>query len=108
MKGPLVPSEILSSEMGLVFAVIAGILFGFFLERAGFGSPKKLTAIFYFQDFAVLRVMFTAVVVAMIGLLFLGGIGQIDLGSLAIPPTYLWPQALGGLLIGLGFVVGGY
>ncbi len=108
MKGPLIPNEVLSPELGLVFAVVAGVLFGFFLERAGFGSPKKLTAIFYLQDFAVLRVMFTAVVVAMVGLLFLGGIGRIDLESLAIPATYLWPQALGGLLIGIGFVVGGY
>lgn len=98
----------MKGEMGLVFAVVAGILFGFFLERAGFGSPKKLTAMFYFQDFAVLRVMFTAVVVAMVGLLLLGGLGLINFGGLAIPATYLWPQALGGLLIGLGFVVGGY
>jgi len=108
MKGPLVPNELLSSEMGLVFAVVAGILFGFFLERAGFGSPKKLTAMFYFQDFAVLRVMFTAVEVAMAGLLLLEGMGLIDLRGVAIPGSYIWPQALGGLLIGLGFVVGGY
>jgi hypothetical protein len=44
----------------------------------------------------------------MAGLLLLGGIGQIDLEMLAIPDTYLWPQALGGLVIGLGFAVGGY
>jgi len=108
MKAPLVPHEMLGPELGLVVAAFSGILFGFFLERAGFGSPRKLTAIFYFQDFAVLRVMFTAVVVAMAGLLILGGVGQIDLELLAIPDTYLWPQALGGLLIGLGFAVGGY
>jgi len=108
MKGPLIPNEIWTPEMGLVFALVAGLLFGFFLERAGFGSARKLTAMFYFQDFAVLRVMFTAVVVAMVGLLLLGGVGQIDLSIVAIPATYLWPQALGGLLIGLGFVIGGY
>ena len=108
MKGPLVPNEILTLDMGLVFALVAGLLFGFFLERAGFGSARKLTAIFYFQDFAVLRVMFTAVVVGAIGLLLLESVGQIDLNMLAIPSTYLWPQALGGLLIGLGFVIGGY
>lgn len=108
MNGPLVPNEILGPELGLVVAAVSGILFGFFLERAGFGSPRKLTAMFYLQDFAVLRVMFTAVVVAMAGLLVLGGIGQIDLELLAIPDTYLWPQALGGLLLGIGFAVGGY
>ena len=108
MKGPLVPLEMLAPEFGLAVALVTGILFGFFLERAGFGSPRKLTAMFYLKDFAVLQVMFTAVVVAMVGLLILGGIGQIDLELLAIPDTYLWPQALGGLLLGIGFAVGGY
>ena len=108
MKGPLVQLEIVAPEFGLAVALVSGILFGFFLERAGFGSPRKLTAMFYLKDFAVLRVMFTAVVVAMAGLLILGGIGQIDLALLAIPDTYLWPQALGGLLLGIGFAVGGY
>jgi len=108
MNGPLVPSGFLTPEVGLVFALVTGLLFGFFLERAGFGSAKKLTAMFYFQDFAVLRVMFTAVVVSVVGLLLLGGLGQIDFKLLAVPATYLWPQALGGLLIGIGFIVGGY
>lgn len=108
MNGPLVPHGILTPEAGLFFALIAGVLFGFFLERAGFGSPKKLTAMFYFKDFAVLRVMFTAVVVAMIGLLTLAALGQITLADVFVPATYLWPQALGGLLIGLGFIAGGY
>ena len=108
MKGPLIPNEIVSPEFGLLFAVVTGLLFGFFLERAGFGSPKKLTAMFYFADFAVLRVMFTAVMVAMTGLLLLEGTGRIDFDMLAIPATYLWPQAVGGLFIGLGFVIGGY
>ena len=108
MNGPLVPNEILTPEMGLAFALIAGLLFGLFLERAGFGSARKLTAIFYLQDFAVLKVMFTAVVVGAVGLLLLGGAELLDSDLLAIPPTYLWPQAMGGLLIGLGFVLGGY
>ena len=108
MNGPLVPQGFLAPEAGLAVALIAGVLFGFFLERAGFGSPKKLTAMFYFSDFAVLRVMFTAVLVAMIALLALAAFGQIALADLFIPATYLGPQALGGLLVGLGFIAGGY
>ena len=53
-------------EAALVVAFAIGIGFGFFLERAGFGSARKLAAIFYFKDFAVLRVMFTAILVAMV------------------------------------------
>jgi hypothetical protein len=108
MKGPLVPYQVLSPEMGLIFAVVTGMLFGFFLERAGFGSPKKLTAIFYFKDFAVLRVMFTAVVVGVLGILALEEMGWVEPARVAVPPTYFWPQALGGLLIGIGFAAGGY
>jgi hypothetical protein len=98
----------LTPDVGLLFALVTGILFGFFLERAGFGSARKLTAMFYFRDFAVLRVMFTAVVVAAIGLLILGNAGLVDFELVAVPGTYIWPAALGGLLIGIGFVVGGY
>ena len=95
-------------DASLAVAAMLGVGFGFFLERAGFGSARKLTAIFYLQDFAVLKVMFTAVVVGAVGLLLLGGAELLDFDLLAIPPTYLWPQAVGGLLIGLGFVLGGY
>jgi hypothetical protein len=108
MNGPLVPTGSLTPDVGLLFALVTGILFGFFLERAGFGSARKLTAMFYFRDFAVLRVMFTAVVVAAIGLLILGNAGLVDFELVAVPGTYIWPAALGGLLIGIGFVVGGY
>lgn len=108
MSGPLIPNGFLPADFALAVAVAAGLLFGFFLEQAGFGSAKKLTAIFYFQDFAVLRVMFTAVAVGVVGLMALGAWGHIDLESVGVPATYVWPQALGGLLIGVGFVAGGY
>jgi len=85
-----------------------GLLFGFFLERGGLGDARKLTALFYLQDFTVLKVMFTAMVVASGGLLVLGAAGLVELGEIAIPGTYLWPQLAGGLLVGIGFAVGGY
>ena len=85
-----------------------GIGFGFFLERAGFGSARKLTDQFYFKDMAVFRVMFTAIVTAMLGLFYLAACGWVDLSLVYIQPTYLWPQIVGGLLLGVGFVVGGY
>jgi len=53
-------------------------------------------------------VMFTAIVVASVGMVGLAALGLLDLGQIAVPPTYLWPQILGGLVLGAGFVVGGY
>ena len=92
----------------LVVAVVLGFFFGFFLERAGFSSAVKLTSQFYFKDFAVLKVMFTAIVVAMLGIAYLSLIGWLDMGRVYVPATFLWPQLTGGLLLGAGFIVGGY
>lgn len=108
MNLPLYPSGAFSEGVGFLLIFFFGLLFGFFLERAGFGSARKLTDIFYFRDWAVLRVMFTAIVVAMLGLLYLAGIGWLDTDGVSIPPTVLGAQVVGGLLLGIGFVVGGY
>ncbi len=108
MSGPLEVQGFFGEAWSLALALAVGILFGFFLERAGFGSAKKLTAVFYFKDFAVPKVMLSAILVAMAGLLALGRVGLLDLDLLAAMPTYIWPQLVGGLLLGIGFVVGGY
>ena len=108
MNAPFYKFGAFGDEMSLVVAFVLGIGFGWFLERAGFGSARKLTAQFYFRDLSVFRVMFTAVVTAMLGLFYLGWLGVVDLSLVYISTTYLAPQALGGLLVGIGFVVGGY
>lgn len=89
-------------------AVALGFLFGFFLERAGFSSALKLTAQFYFKDSAVLKVMFTTIVVAMLGIAYFSLLGWLNMSRVYIPATFLWPQLVGGLLLGAGFIVGGY
>jgi hypothetical protein len=95
---------------GAVFfiAVAIGLAFGFLLERAGFGSAPKLAAVFYFYDMAVLKVMFTAIVTASVGLWILSAAGVLDLGEIYLVPTYVVPQFVGGLLLGAGFIIGGY
>jgi hypothetical protein len=92
----------------LVFAFIIGIGFGFFLERSGFGSSTKLAAQFYGRDLTVFKVMFTAIITAMLGLFWLGWAGLVDLSLVNILPTFLMPQLVGGLIFGVGFVMGGY
>jgi hypothetical protein len=95
-------------EMSLVLAFVLGTGFGFFLERAGFGSARKLAAQFYLYDMSVFKVMFTAIVTAMLGVTYLGWMGWLDLSLVYLVPTYLVPQIVGGLVLGVGFVVGGY
>jgi len=105
---PLSSSIELSVGADLAIAVLLGIGFGFALERAGFGSARKLTAVFYLYDMAVVKVMFTAIVTAMVGLVALSASGLISLGDLYLEPTNLAAQAIGGAVFGAGFMIGGY
>ena len=105
---PFYKTGLFGDQVSLVIAFIIGISFGFWLERAGFGSSRKLAAQFYFTDMTVLKVMFTAIITAMTGLLFFSLFGWIDLSLVYINPTYIWPQIIGGLVLGVGFVIGGY
>ncbi len=95
-------------ETSLVIAFLIGILFGFTLERAGFSSSRKLALQFYLRDMTVLKVMFTAIVTAMVGVLYLNLADILDLSLVYLNPTYLWPQIAGGAVMGIGFVLGGY
>lgn len=94
--------------ISLVMAFIIGIGFGFFLERGGFGNSRKLALQFYFRDLTVFKVMFTAIITAMTGLILFNGFGWLDLRLIYINPTYLWSGIVGGLIMGAGFVIGGY
>ncbi len=105
---PLSSSMEFTVGVDLAIAFALGIGFGFSLERAGFGSARKLTAVFYLHDMAVVKVMFTAIVTAMIGLAALSAAGVLDLKELYLEPTNLAAQGLGGLIFGAGFIIGGY
>jgi hypothetical protein len=95
--------------LGLAVAVPIGFGFGFVLERSGFGSSRKLVGQFYGTDMTVLKVMFTAIVTAMLGMVILSGAGLFDLSSAQFNyPTYLWPMVFGGLLLGVGFITSGW
>jgi hypothetical protein len=108
MSAPFAPLGAFGDEAGLIVAFLVGIGFGFALERAGFGSARKLVSQFYLDDLAVFKVMFTAIVTAMLGVTYLSWAGFLDLGLVYLVPTYWIAQVVGGLVLGVGFVVGGY
>lgn len=108
MTAPLYKYGMFGDEISLIVAFVIGIAFGFVLERAGFGNARVLAAQFYFRDLRVLKVMFTAIITAMTGLFLLARLGIVDLSLVYLTPTFLWPQITGGLLLGIGFVIGGY
>jgi len=98
----------LSPHVEIAVTLLIGFCFGFVLERAGFGNARNLAAQFYLHNMRVLKVMFTAIVTAMLLVFFATALGWLDFERVAVPPTYLGPAILGGLLLGVGFILGGY
>jgi hypothetical protein len=105
---PLPLVELLGQYGSYGIYLLIGILFGATLETAGFGNSRKLAAQFYFKDLTVFKVMFTAIIVACTLIFLSSSIGLLDYNLVWVPPTYLWPGIAGGLIMGAGFIVGGF
>ncbi len=108
MDLPLHPLGLISNATALASGAVIGIGFGICLARAGMGQALHLVGQFYLRDFRVLKVMFTAIVTATTGLALLDRLGAVDLSEVYVPPTVAWAQAIGGGILGIGFLVGGY
>ena len=106
MIAPL-PLDATSRSASLAGALGVGIAFGWCLERAGFGSAPKLMGQFTLRDMTVLKVMFSAIVTAMLGLFWLSWLGVVDLSHVAVPPTFIGPQIAGGIVFGAGMALAG-
>ena len=91
----------------VVFGLI-GFAFGFVLEMAGFGNSKKLAAQFYFKEMTVLKVFFGAIVTGMVLLFLSSAIGILNFDMVFVPETFLWSGLLGGTIMGVGFIIGGF
>lgn len=88
--------------------LLLGAAFGAVLEMSGFGDTRKLAAQFYFKDLTVLKVMFTGIVVAAVLIGLASAFEILDVRRIWVNPTYLWPGIVGGLIMGVGFIVGGF
>lgn len=93
---------------GIFVTLVIGFFFGFVLERAGFGNARNLAAQFYLYDMRVLKVMFTAIVTAMLLIFLASALGLVDFARVWVPLTYFWPGVLGGFILGTGFILAGY
>lgn len=106
--GPLIPMGFVNPDLNLFFAFVIGLGFGYVLEQAGFSTSRKLAGVFYGYDFVVLRVFFTAAITAALGLLLFSYMGWVDYSMLYINPTFLWSAIVGGVIMGFGFILGGF
>ena len=91
----------------LLFALLTGVVFGMLLEKAGFGNARKLVQQFFFTDMSMFKVLFSAIVTAMVGIHWLSYFGVLDITQIYMNGTYLWPQIIGGIIFGFGFVLSG-
>ncbi len=105
---PLFTNGFISSNLNYILAIGIGILFGFILERGGFGTSAHIAPVFYFRSTIVPKIMVSAIITTatliLLGTLF----GYIDFSQIFIPTTYLWPYLVGGVIFGLGMVMSGW
>ncbi|MCV9389423.1 YeeE/YedE thiosulfate transporter family protein [Reichenbachiella ulvae] len=106
--GPIIPINEISQELNFLIAFVIGIGFGFALEQAGFSSSRKLAGMFYGYDTTVLKVFFTAALVGLIGLGLLNHFEMIDMSIVYINEYYMNSAIIGGVIMGIGFIVGGF
>lgn len=105
---PLNLTELIGQYGAWLAFLVIGFAFGYALEISGFGDSPKLARQFYFQEMTVLKVMFTGIIVAMVGVFAASALGLLDYNLVWVNPTYLWPGIIGGLIMGVGFIVGGF
>ncbi len=108
MIGPIISSGIISPAWDNLFAVLLGMGFGFALESSGFSSSRRIIGTFFGYDFVVVKVFFTAAIVSSVGLLYLSYFGLVDFSQLYIQPTFLTSAIVGGIIMGIGFSMGGF
>ena len=92
-------------QSNLLLPLVFGLVFGFLLQRGGMGKYEVLIGQLLLTDFAVVKVMLTAILVGMVGVL---GMHSRGLVKLHLKPTRLVSNIGGGLMFGAGFAMIGY
>ena len=106
--GPLSSYLLFPEWLDLLIAFMIGTGFGFALEQAGFSSSRKLAGMFYGYDTTVIKVFFTAAIVALIGSQFLNFFGLLNLNQVYVNEFYTGAAIIGGVIMGAGFIMGGF
>jgi len=106
--GPISSYFVFPEWLNMLTAFLIGTGFGFALEQGGFSSSRKLAGMFYGYDATVLKVFFTAAIVALIGSQLLGYLGLLNLNQVYVNEFYVTASIVGGIIMGAGFIMGGF
>ena len=99
------PAQKEFSPQQLLLGAFFGVLFGFLLQKGGVAKYPVLLGALLLEDFTVMKVMLTAIVVGCVGIFSLHALGLV---KLHIKPTRYAANIIGGLLFGVGFALLGY
>jgi len=89
----------------IILGLITGILFGFLLQKARVIRYDKQLGALRLMDMTIVKFMFSAVMVSMVGVYLLHDLALVEL---SIKTTVLGANILGGLLFGIGWGMLGY
>jgi hypothetical protein len=92
-------------KVQLVLGLLAGVCFGFLLQKGGATSYDVIVGQLLFQDMIVVKIMLTAMIVGMVGIHLLKAL---NLAEVHNRTGSLGSNVLGGLMFGIGFAVLGY
>ncbi len=104
-KGSAKPEPAMAPPAKLVLALLAGLAFGFLLQKGGAAKFNILIGQLLLQDWTVAKIMLSAIVVGMLGIYPLHAAAKVNLH---LKPTRLGPNIVGGLIFGAGFALMGY
>jgi uncharacterized membrane protein YedE/YeeE len=89
----------------LMYGLITGLLFGFFLQRGQVLRYDKQLGALRLLDMTIVKFMITSVLTAMVGVYLLHDLG---LAKLSVKATVLGGNIIGGLIFGVGWGLFGY
>ena len=95
----------ITGTAALALAVLFGAIFGFLLHRDRVADYNTIVRQFLFEDFTVIKIMLTAIVVGGIGVFALVQLGY---AQFHIKPADLLAISLGAAIFGVGMVLYGY
>jgi uncharacterized membrane protein YedE/YeeE len=89
----------------LIYGLVTGILFGFFLQKGRVLRYDKQLGALRFLDMTIVKFMLSTILVGMVGVYLLKDLGLV---KLSVKPTNLAANIAGGLIFGIGWGLLGY
>jgi hypothetical protein len=89
-----------ASPLALAQALAFGVIFGFLLQKGGVANFDILVGVLLLENFVVVEVMLSAIIVGMVGVYLLDRLEVLDL---QVKETIYGANIVGGLIFGVGF-----